>query len=334
MKVFIVVMSEGCNLNCSYCGVNKQSTDTIDPDLYIEEVWKLRAAHPTEKIRVDFFGGEPLMQMPIIRKIVAAIEHDENIQLFIPTNGLLLTNDIVDYIIEHNIEVSLSYDGLWQDKNRLQLTGKSTSARLIDKKDIIRRIPNLRIHTMVTRGCYNLLENHLFIKEMFGVDPELTLVRDVGTWMTSSVGLLKRGITEMFDWYVDNPTHMPMFFRFYLRHFLNYHSKREVKHNCGAGTNLFTFAENRVIPCNRFKNEQQMLDDIPKYAQMIECSTCEVRHYCEKGCLFEQIKNQGPIVELCSIYKFLYNEVSRISALLQGNPHFNRVVLEEISNAN
>jgi sulfatase maturation enzyme AslB (radical SAM superfamily) len=60
------------------------------------------------------------------------------------------------------------------------------------------------------------------------------------------------------------------------------------------------------------------------------CQTCEVKNYCKKGCLFEQIKNQGPIEELCDIYKYTYREVKRMTAALKNNEFFKQVVREEM----
>ena len=57
MKLYTVVLSEKCNLNCSYCGVDKWSKKSIDPDLCVQEFWNLREKYPDEKIQVDFFGG-------------------------------------------------------------------------------------------------------------------------------------------------------------------------------------------------------------------------------------------------------------------------------------
>jgi radical SAM protein with 4Fe4S-binding SPASM domain len=252
-----------------------------------------------------------------------------------PTNGLLLTDENLQFLVDNNIEISVSFDGLWQDKNRLQLNGKSTRHKFFEKRDLLRKIPNLKIHSMIYKGCYNLLENHLFIRDNFGANPELTLVRDVDVWDSNSVEKLKFGITELFDWYMNNPQEdMPEFIRFYLRHFLNYKLKGLEKHNCGAGTSIFMFSENKIVPCTRFKDSPDMIAEIPKYAQMPECQSCEVKNYCEKGCLFEQIKNKGPIPELCDIYKYTYKEVSRMTRALHNNPYFNEQLLEEIENAN
>lgn len=331
MKTLLVVLSEKCNLNCSYCGVDKWSKKAIDPYLYLEEFRKMRAQYPTEKIKVDFFGGEPLLQMDLIKIIVEEVKKDNNVKFFMPTNGLLLNKDNIQYIIDNNIEVSISFDGLWQDNNRLQLNGKRTLHRFLESQDLFKKIPNVNCHTMIYKGCYNLLENHLFIRNNFGFNPELTLVRDVGVWDEESVLKLKAGITEMFDWYIENShEQMPYFILFYLRHFLNYHAKQQTTDNCGAGTDMFMFSENKIVPCTRFKDRPDLIAEIPKYARMPECQTCEVKNYCKKGCLFEQIKNKGPIKELCDIYKYMYKEVKRMTATLKENKHFQRTIIEEL----
>jgi sulfatase maturation enzyme AslB (radical SAM superfamily) len=331
MKTLLVVLSEKCNLNCSYCGVDKWSKLSIDPYLYLDEFRKMRERFPDETIKIDFFGGEPLLQMDLIKIILDGVKHDDNLKLFMPTNGLLLDEKKVQFLIDNNIEVSLSFDGLWQDRNRLQLNGKKTLHRFMEMRDMFRQIPGVKCHTMITKGCYNLLENHLWIRDNFGFNPELTLVRDVGTWDQDSVDKLKVGITEMFDWYIENPEQgMPYFVLFYLRHFLDYHGKGVTTDNCGAGTHMFMFSENKVVPCTRFKDSPDMIEEIPKYAQMPVCQTCEVKNYCKKGCLFEQIKNQGPIVELCDIYKYTYREVKRMTSALKNNEFFKQVVREEM----
>ena len=331
MKTLLVVLSEKCNLNCSYCGVDKWSKKSIDPELYLAEFRNLRALHPDEKIKIDFFGGEPLLQIDLIKTILDGVRNDGNIKLFMPTNGLLLTEEIVHWLVAENIEVSISFDGLWQDRNRLQLNGKGTLRKFFEKKDLFQQLPGVSCHTMVDKGCYNLLENHLFIRDNFGFNPELTLIRDVGTWSIDGVNKLKIGIAELFDWYIANPNEgMPYFVLFYLRHFLNYHGKGLEIDNCGAGSDMFMFSENKVVPCTRFKDSPEMIAAIPQYAQMPVCQTCEVKNYCQKGCLFEQIKNQGPIVELCDIYKYVYKEVTRMTAALKDDEFFKRTVLEEL----
>jgi len=248
-----------------------------------------------------------------------------------PTNGLLLTEDNIEYLVNNKVGISLSFDGLWQDRNRLQLNGKKTLDKFLEKRELFKKIPDVSCHTMITRGCYNLLENHLFIKNTFGFNPELTLVRDVGTWNMESVERLKLGIDELFDWYLNNPDEeMPFFIKFYLRHILDYKSKGFTSENCGAGIDMLMFSENKLVSCTRFKDQPEVIAKIPEFRRMSKCETCEVKNYCKKGCLYEQINNDGPIEELCVIYKYMYNKVFEAMGHLKTNENFVSVVKKEI----
>ena len=334
MKIFSIALSEQCNLNCAYCNVDKNSKKRIDPDIFIQRYREMREQNPNELIQIDFYGGEPLLQFDIVQKIVETLCVEPNIKFFMPTNGLLLTEDKLNFLNKHKVKLSLSYDGLWQDKNRLQLNGKVTNDRYLKNKDFFRNIEDVDIHTMISRGNYNLLENHLYILNNFGLNPELTLVRDRGIWTDSSVEKLKNGILELFNWYKLNvdTVEMPNFIQFYLRHVVLYKSKKHETMTCGAGQSFFAFSENKVVPCNRFKDEPEIIDKIPEFQLMNECSTCEVRNYCKKGCLYEQIKNDGPIKELCDIYKYIYKEVFIMMSELKNNEKFISVVKKEIQN--
>lgn len=334
MITLSVTLSEACNLNCAYCDVDKKSRKKIDPVLFIEEYHKLRAANPDELIKIDFFGGEPLMQYDTVKYILDVLGNEDRIKFFMPTNGLLLDQEKIDYLQSHNVEISLSFDGLWQDKNRLQPNNKGTLHRYLAKADMFSTIKNFRIHCMIQRGNYNLLENHLFIMEKMGANPELTLVRDVGTWTTHSVERLKGGITEFFEWYVQNidTAVLPAFIRFYLRHIILYKAKGYEVKTCGASEKYFSFSENNLIPCNRFKDQPQIIAVIPQFVEMNKCQTCEVKNYCEKGCLYEQIQNGGPIDELCVIYKHIYSEVFKMLGALKSNERFVSILKKEIAN--
>lgn len=330
MIIYSIAFSEKCNLNCSYCDVDKLSQKSIDTQKAIEGYFELRSKKPTEKIQVDFFGGEPLLHWQKIVEIVNRLESD-NCQFFMPTNGLLLTEDKIKFLNEKKIQVSLSFDGLWQDINRPQHNGSGTLKKYLEKIDLFKSINNLECHSMINRGNYDLLDNHLFIKEKLGINSDLTLIRDVGVWDQESVKLVKYGITELLDWYIEHADEeeLPGFLKEYLRHILLYRVKNRETHSCGAGESYFSFSENKSIACNRFKDGEGV-DKIEEYRSMTPCRTCEVRNYCKKGCLFENIKNEGPIEELCEIYKHIYSELQRMTFELQNNNHFREFMREEI----
>lgn len=331
----MALMSEACNLDCSYCGMDKWTQKKIDADKFINQFNGLRSKYPDEKIRVDFFGGEPLMQIRTIKKIVSSLSGDGNIKFTMPTNGLLLTENILQYLQDNEISTSISFDGLWQRGNRpfRDNKTKSSTTALMNKKHLFN---GMTCHTMIGKGNYNILENHLWITNNFGMNPDLSLIRDNGTWDDpDDVMKLNKGISEIFEWWQENShEEMPKFILFYLRHFILYHSKGVVIDGCGAGKNLFTVhaSNDTVLPCDRFKDNPEMIAKMPEFYDMKTCRGCEVRNYCRKGCLFEQIKNNGPIEGLCNIYKYVYKEVVKMVEGMQGDTGFRNIIRQEIEN--
>lgn len=332
MKTLSVALSEQCNLNCGYCNVDKRSKDRIDADLFIDQYKVMRQQYPDEQIQIDFYGGEPLLQYDLIQRIIEATSGDDNVKYYMPTNGLLLNQERLDYFKNYNITISLSFDGLWQDTNRLQLNGKLTQKKYLSKKNFFKQIPTYQIHSMVSAGNYNLLENHLYILKNMDANPNLTFIRDRGIWDSESVEKVKEGISELFDWYKQNADteEMPNIIKEYLRHIILYKAKGYETKTCGAGVDFFSFSENKLVPCNRYKDEPDVIAKIPEYTVMNKCTTCEVRNYCRKGCLYEQIKNEGPVDELCDIYKHMYAEIFKMLAELKNNSSLVSIVKKEV----
>lgn len=334
MIVLSVALSERCNLNCTYCDVDKFSKKSIDPDLFIQEYKTVRLKNPKEKIRVDFHGGEPFLQWGAIKKIVANID-DSNCEYLTCTNGLLLTEKKVDYLNKNNFKVSLSFDGLWQDQNRKQHNGEGTLSTYLSKRSIFSKINKLSCHTMIyDEHNFNLIDNHLYILNKFSFNTEMTLIRDVGVWTPRLVKEFNQAFDELVNWYIDNVNteKMPGLLLEYARHMLLYSVKRKTMHSCGAGESYFSFTEDKMIPCNRFK-KQEDLDKIAKFRYMPECQSCEASKYCKKGCLYENIQNKGPILELCDIYRHIYKKLAKMFEQLQYNQRFNQFILREANDA-
>jgi uncharacterized protein len=330
-----VLLSEQCNLNCGYCGMDKKSRDSINVDDFLTDLEIHEEESGAGLIQLDFFGGEPLLQFEKIKSIISGIKNTDKYRFAMPTNGTILTQEIVDYLNEQNVFVSISYDGLWQGENRPLHSGNN-SDKVFDRNiHLFNKLKNIKSHTMIKRGCYNLLENHLFIMNKLGTNTELTLVRDRGTWDLESVILLKVGIKELFDWYKDNPEkEIPNFILFYLKHFILYETKGVTVNSCGAGIDTNFYSKDKIVPCPRFDDDNGAVEKIDTFRTMPECQTCSVKNYCKKGCLYEQIKNEKPISELCDLYRYIYAEISNMVSHLSGNNYFKDLMRSEIYTEN
>jgi sulfatase maturation enzyme AslB (radical SAM superfamily) len=83
----------------------------------------------TEEYYLNFYGGEPLLSFKLIRQVVSflkdnAKKQNQTAHYSLTTNGILLTDEIIQFLDEHKFSVELSFDGLAQDVSRQKGSGK------------------------------------------------------------------------------------------------------------------------------------------------------------------------------------------------------------------
>lgn len=100
MKEIVIYLGSKCNLNCAYCHRQNSAREDVVSGKLLELVSK-------EPCKISFKGGEPLLYMSEIQKIVTASPASNFV---ITTNGLLF-DKYKEYLQEHNFLVCLSYDG-------------------------------------------------------------------------------------------------------------------------------------------------------------------------------------------------------------------------------
>jgi hypothetical protein len=72
LHIFVVTLR--CEHSCPYCQVSRQSTDRSRFDMSEETAMRaldIAFASPAARIKIEFQGGEPLLNFPLIRTIVA-----------------------------------------------------------------------------------------------------------------------------------------------------------------------------------------------------------------------------------------------------------------------
>lgn len=121
VKALCLHIAHTCNLNCSYCfaGQGKYKGDRA---LMSFEVGKqaidflIENSGSRRNLEVDFFGGEPLMNFEVVKKIVEYCrsvekEKGKNFRFTLTTNGVLLDDDVTDFCNREMNNVVLSLDG-------------------------------------------------------------------------------------------------------------------------------------------------------------------------------------------------------------------------------
>ena len=115
----IFVVSLRCEHSCPYCQVSRQSDNKLAFDMSLETAEKALALvfrSPSHAIKIEFQGGEPLLNFPLIQKIVERAEtlnltECRDLQFVIATNLALVNENILEFCRDHNIIISTSLDG-------------------------------------------------------------------------------------------------------------------------------------------------------------------------------------------------------------------------------
>ena len=136
---YTLFLTERCNLACDYCYVRK-SDERMSLGLAEQIVdFAFRHTPLSEEVDIGFFGGEPLLEFPLLQKIVKRIEEHPafdkcRAKLSVVTNGTLLYSEIVHYLKQHAVALNISCDGCPEvhDKFRHFPNGAGSS-RLVER---------------------------------------------------------------------------------------------------------------------------------------------------------------------------------------------------------
>jgi uncharacterized protein len=117
LHIFVVTLR--CDHSCPYCQVSRVSEDRRAYDMAPETADRavdLMFGSPSPYLKVEFQGGESLLNFPLIRRIVELVEarnetEQRAVEFVVATNLSQITDEMLDYMREHRIHVSTSLDG-------------------------------------------------------------------------------------------------------------------------------------------------------------------------------------------------------------------------------
>lgn len=117
LHMFVVTLR--CNHSCQYCQVSRQSEDRSAYDMTVpmaDKALDFTFQSPSPGIKIEFQGGEPLLNFDLIKYIVLEakrrnITEQRDLVFVIATNLSFLTDEILNFCREHTIQISTSLDG-------------------------------------------------------------------------------------------------------------------------------------------------------------------------------------------------------------------------------
>jgi uncharacterized protein len=181
-----IIPTMSCNNTCSYCFQKKHSENSVMSEEIINKVlifFESIIVNDINKIIVNWFGGEPLLEYGIILKMGMQIKeiarkNSKELEMVIITNGELLSEELARQLAElGNISAQLTIDSLYYKKgvSRGILMHDGSISTLL--KNIINSKKHIRmiIRINVSKNNKNDVEKIVNILKENQLENEITL---------------------------------------------------------------------------------------------------------------------------------------------------------------
>lgn len=310
-----LAITQRCNLACHYCYIQK--TDSV---MHLSTAKKIidfifENSQKNEKIDIGFFGGEPLLEFNLIKKITTLIQTHKSFDpsrviISATTNGTIFSEEISNFLIENNMVLCVSCDGpsIVHDALRHFPDGSGSSS-IVEKniKQILKTFPLIPVNAVYSPQNLNSLPEVVEYLSSLGVR-NIYLSPDISArWTIKEANMFPHIYDCIGKKYMD----------FYRKGKPRYISLIDSKitailrggykplERCRMGNGEFAFAPSgNIYPCERFigsdngkahclgnindgfipKGRCGRILSIHSAAVNEECQICGLKDYCMNWC--------------------------------------------------
>ncbi len=338
VKALCLHIAHTCNLNCSYCFAS-QGKYHGERALMSFDVGKraldflIENSGTRRNLEVDFFGGEPLMNFDVVKKLVEYArsiekEKNKNFRFTLTTNGVLVDKDVIDFANREMSNVVLSLDGRKEvhDRYRVDYSGNGSWNKIVPKfQEFVkaRGGKNYYMRGTFTHANPDFLED---IKTMLdlgftelSMEPVVAAEGDPAALTEADKPIVLKQYEELARLMLKRDKEG--------RPFTFYHYMIDLKggpciykriSGCGSGTEYMAVTPwGDLYPCHQFVGDEKFkLGDIWKgvdntavqnefascnvYARE-DCRDCWAKLYCSGGCAANAYHSTGSVR---GIYKY------------------------------
>lgn len=280
-SLHIFVVTTACNVGCVYCQANNGISC---PSLFMskeiaEKAVDIALQSPAQSLNFEFQGGEPLLNFDIIKHIVSYTETNKGsheISYNVVTNLTLLTDEILEFFIEHKFGISTSIDGpeFVHDINRPFKDGSGTYAKALES---IKKIQSKGIrvgaiqtttrHSLkypreIVRAYRDLGFDSIFIRPLTPLGKATLNWENIGYTPEEYLDFYKEAIEELVqinknDRFIKED-HSSILLSRIDGKFVNY---MELRSPCGAGIGqLAYYADGEIFTCDEGRMLHEMGD--------------------------------------------------------------------------
>lgn len=207
LKEIMMIITEGCNLACSYCFENHKSNKKMTFDVAKKIIdYEMQLDDGSTEYRFTMFGGEPTLEFALIKQIHAYIadniqKWNKKIMMFIDTNGTLLTEEMKNWLRlnKQTVYCGLSLDGT----KEMHDINRSNSFDNIDLEFYKECWPKQTVKmTVSAQTLHKLAEGVIYIHEL-GYECGCTFAYGI-EWNQEMLSELKEQLRILEEYYLEH----------------------------------------------------------------------------------------------------------------------------------
>lgn len=173
-----IVLGTKCNYKCAYCSQafdapEEQVTSIADVDTFMSRLDEWLTGEPK---RIELWGGEPLVYIKFLRKMLPRLRAKfPNSQITTITNGSLLTDEIVDFLVKYKVLFSISHDAYGQSIRGEDILDDPEKVKIIDRAErLVNKINSptrsFTFNTTLNKKVIDPIRAREFFVKKFGRD--------------------------------------------------------------------------------------------------------------------------------------------------------------------
>lgn len=332
VKALCFNVAHTCNLSCDYCFAS-QGKYNGDRAIMSFDVGKraidflLENSGHHRNLDIDFFGGEPLMAWNVVKQIVSYArskekEYQKKFRFTFTTNGMLLNDEVTEFLNEEMDNVVLSLDGRKEVHDHLRRTvnGKGSYDHIVPKFQQF--IKNRGEKEYYVRGTYTH-DNVDFTNDIFHIEDlgfDKLSMEPVICDPKEPYALTEEDLPEIYNQYeilakemiTRNEKGKKFTFYHYMLDLSEGPCIQKRISGCGSGTEYMAVTPwGELFPCHQFVGDEKfsmgnIWDGMTKpeiqaqfkgnncYSKP-ECQNCWAKLYCSGGCPANSLHATGSI---------------------------------------
>jgi uncharacterized protein len=335
LNALVLNITNQCNLACTYCyefGSDKIATPAGKAKYMSIDTAKasvdflLEQSAGRKSVHITFFGGETLMNFPLLKEVVGyarerVAEQGRTVDFSLTTNATLLTPAIIEFLSVNAIGVTVSMDGPpdLQDKRRVYKSGKGSYATIEPRLRMLianHRTRAITARVTLTDGVTDVIRIYRHLKEDLGfAEVGFAPVTSSSQQSYSIDDNGMDGVLEQFHILADEWLEYAL--RGEMHGFSNVSETISEliqgvnkSHPCGAGIGLLGVGPSGdIAPCHRFTDadshslgniatgiDREKQEDFLNRGHVdskYECTSCWARPLCAGGCHHEAFVHYG-----------------------------------------